>query len=111
MQITFSIMLKNNPFLKMKLKKKQKWFPAVCKLACANIIKMSITSQELSSYNFWQIAKSVLSKTKSAIPPLLTGPEVLSPVMFTEIFSKNSNLDDSCPSLLSMTNLKLHIFL
>ena len=36
-----------------------------------------ITSQKLGSRDFWQIAKSVLNKGKSAIPPLFNGPEVL----------------------------------
>ena len=55
-------------------------------------------------------------KGKSAIPPLVNLPEVLSPVsdkatMFAQNFSKNSNLDDSSISLTvfsSITNLKLH---
>ena len=59
---------------------------------------------KLGSRNFWQIANSVLSKGKSAIPPLFNGPEVLSSAsdkakLFTENFSKNSNLDDSVISL------------
>ena len=48
------------------------------KLAYANKTKESITSQELGSRDFWRIANSVLSKRKSAIPPLFKGPEVLS---------------------------------
>ena len=66
--------------------------------------------------NFWGIANSVLNKSKSAIPPLFNGPEVLSSTsdkakLFAENFSKNSNLDDSGISLTvfpSRTNLKLH---
>ena len=38
----------------------------------------SITSQKLGSSDIWRIANSVLNKGKSAIPPLFTGPEVLS---------------------------------
>ena len=38
----------------------------------------SITSQKLDSWDFWQIANSVLNKGKSTIPPLFTSPEVLS---------------------------------
>ena len=76
----------------------------------------SITSQKLGSWDFWQIANSVLNKGKSAIPPLFNSPEVLSSAsdiakMFAENFSKNSNLDDSGISLSvfpSGTNLKLH---
>ena len=40
------------------------------KLADANKTKESITSQKLGSWDFWQIAKSVLNKGKSAIPSL-----------------------------------------
>ena len=59
---------------------------------------------------------SQLINKKSAIPPLLSDPEVLSSSsdkakLFAENFSKTSNLDDSCISLPvfpSRTNLKLH---
>ena len=76
-----------------------------------------ITSQKLGSRDFWRIANSVLNKGKSAIPPLFNGPEVLSSAsdkanLFSEEFSKNSNLDDlgiSLPVFPSRTNLKLHI--
>ena len=37
------------------------------KLAYANKTKESITSQKLGSWDFWQIANSVLNKGKSAI--------------------------------------------
>ena len=86
------------------------------KLAYATKTKESITSQKLGSWDFWQIANSVLNKGKSAIPPLFNGPEVLSSVsdkakLFAKNFSKNSNLDDSgisLPVFPSRTNLKLH---
>ena len=86
------------------------------KLAYATKTKESITSQKLGSRDFWQIANSVLSKGKSAIPPLFNGPEVLSSAsdkakLFAQNFSKNSNLDDSgisLPVFPSRTNLKLH---
>ena len=86
------------------------------KLAYANKTKESITSQKLGSRDFWRIANSVLNKSKSAIPPLFNGPEVLSSTsdkakLFAENFSKNSNLDDSgisLPVFPSRTNLKLH---
>ena len=66
--------------------------------------KGSITSQKLGSRDVWQIANSVLSKGKSAILPLFSGPEVLPSAsdkakLFAENFSKNSNLDDSGISL------------
>ena len=64
------------------------------KLSCAN---QTITSQKLGSCDFWQIVNSVLSKGKSAIPPIFNGPGVLSSAsdkakLFAENFSKNSNL-------------------
>ena len=71
------------------------------KFAYANKTKESITSQKLDSSDFWLISNYVLNKGKSAIPPLLKGPEMLSSVsgkakLFAENFCKNSNLDDSC---------------
>ena len=76
----------------------------------------SITSQKRGSPDFWQIAKSVLNKGKSAIPPLFNKTELLSSAsdkakLFAKNFSKNSNLDDSgisLPVFPSRTNLKLH---
>ena len=86
------------------------------RLAYANKTKESITSQKAGSRDFWQIVNSILNKGKSAIPPLFNGWEVLSfasdkAKLFTENFSKNSNLDDSSISLPvfpSRPNLKLH---
>ena len=86
------------------------------KLAYANKTKESISSQKFDSRDFWQIANSVLSKGKSAIPPLFNGSEVLSfasdkAKLFAANFSMNSNLDDSGISssvFPSGTNLKLH---
>ena len=86
------------------------------KLAYANKLKESITSQQLGSCDFWQIANSVLNKGKSAIPHPFNGLEVLSPgsdkaKLLAENFSSNSNLDDSgisLPGFPSRTNLKLH---
>ena len=77
----------------------------------------SITSQELGSRDFWQIANSVLNKGKSAIAPLFKGLEVLSSAsdkakLFAENFYMKFNLDDqgiSLPVFPSRTNLKLHI--
>ena len=70
------------------------------KLAYANKTKESITSQKLGSRDFWRIANSVFNKDKSGILLLFSGPELLSSAsdkakLFTENFSKNSNLDDS----------------
>ena len=63
-----------------------------------------------------QITNNVVSKGKSAIPPLFNGLEVLSSAsdnskLFAENSSKNSNIDDSGISFsvfTSRTNLKLH---
>ena len=65
------------------------------KLTYANKTKESITSQKLSSCDFWRIANRVLNKGKSAIPPLFSGLEVLSSSsdkakLFAENFSMNS---------------------
>ena len=86
------------------------------KLTYANKTKESITFQKLGFRDFWQIANSVLNKSKSAIPPLFNGPEVLSSAsdkakLFAENISLNCNLDDSgvsLPVFPSRTNLKLH---
>ena len=86
------------------------------KLAYASKTKESINSQKLGSRDFWWITNSVLDKSKSAIPPLFKGQEVLSSAsdkakLFAENFSMNSNLDDSgisLPVFPSRTNLKLH---
>ena len=75
----------------------------------------TITFQKRGSQDFWRIANSVLNKSKSAIPPLFNGLEVLSSAsdkakLFPENFTKISNLDVSGISLLvspSRTNLKL----
>ena len=69
------------------------------KVAYVSKTKESITSQKLGTQDFWQIAKSVLSKDKSAISPLFKSPEVLSSAsdkakLFVKNFPKNSNLDD-----------------
>ena len=89
------------------------------KLAYANKTKDSITYQDLGCHDFWRIAYSVLRKGKSVIPALFNGLEMLSfasdkAKLFTENFSKNSNLHNSGISLTvfaSRTNLKLHDFL
>ena len=77
--------------------------------------KESITSQKFGSCNFWCITNSVLKRVKSAIPPLFNGSEVLTFAsekvkLFAEIFSKNSNLDDSgheLPSFSCRTDITL----
>ena len=86
------------------------------KIAHANKPKESITSQKLGTRDFWWIANSVLSKDKSAIPPLINAAEVLSSAsdkakLLSKNFSKNFNLAESGISLHvfpSRPNLKLH---
>ena len=86
------------------------------KLVYDNRTKESITSQTRGSRYFWRIANSVLSKGKSAIPPLFNDQEVLSSAsdkakLSAENLSKDSNLDNSgmsLPVFPSITNLKLH---
>ena len=69
------------------------------KLAYATKTKESITSKKLGSWDFWQIANSVVNKDKSTISTLFNSQEVLSSAsdkakFFAKNFSKNSNLDD-----------------
>ena len=76
-----------------------KRFLEAVKLAYATKTE-SITSQKLDSWDSWRIANSVLNKVKFAIPPLFSGPELLSSAsdkakLFAKNFYKNSNLDDS----------------
>ena len=84
------------------------------KCAYTNKMKEFITPQKLGSHYFWWITNSVLSKSKSAIPPLFNGSEVMSSKsdkakLVAENFSKNSNFDDSCITLFPCrTNLKLY---
>ena len=86
------------------------------KLAYAKKTKEHITPQKLGSWDFRQIANSVLNRGKSALPHLVNGLEMLSSAsdkakLLAENFSKNSNLDNSgilLPVFPSRTNLKLH---
>ena len=93
-----------------------KRFLEAANFAYANKTKEFITSQKLGSQDFWRVVISALNKSKSAIPPLFNGLEVLSSAsdktkLFAGNFSKNCNLDDSGISLSvfpSITNLKLY---
>ena len=81
-----------------------KRFLEAAKLAYVNKTKESINSKKIGSYNFWQIANSVLNKDKSPIPPLFNSLEVLPSAsdkakLLRKNFSKNSNLDDQGISL------------
>ena len=74
------------------------------KLLYTTKAKESIISQKLGYRNFWGIADSVVNKGKSAIPPLFSGPELLSSAsdkgkLFAKNVFKNSYLDDSGISL------------
>ena len=69
------------------------------KSAYAQHIQDQISSQKLGSRQFWKICKAVLNKGKSAIPPLIHGPEVLTSSkdkaqVFARQFASNSTLDD-----------------
>ena len=83
-------------------------------LAYPSKTKDSITSKKLHSRDFWQIANGVLTRSKSAIPPLINGPEGLASAygkakLLARNFFKNSNLEDSgfsLPVSPSTTNLK-----
>ena len=85
------------------------------KLAYGNKTIEFITYQKLSSWDFWQIPNSVLSKVESDIPPLFNNAEVLPSAsheakLFPNSFSKNTNIDDldvSLPAFPSRTNMKL----
>ena len=60
----------------------------------------SFVSQRIDSHDFWCTGNSVLNREKVAIPALFNDPDVLAfaleiAKLFTEFFSKNSNLDDS----------------
>ena len=75
-----------------------------------------ITYEKLSSWDFWKIPNSVLSKAESDKPPLFNNTEVLPSAsheakLFPNSFSKNSNVDDldvSLPAFPSITNMKVH---
>ena len=90
--------------------------PEAAKLAYATKTKESMISQKRGTWDFWQIANSVLNNGKSDIPRLFNRLEVLPSAsdkakLFAKNFSKNSNLDDSgisLPVFPSRTNLKLH---
>ena len=58
----------------MQASNRCKRIPEASNLAYGNKTKQSITSQKLGSWGFWQIDNSVLSKGKSAIPPLFNVP-------------------------------------
>ena len=82
------------------------------KLAYANKTKESITSQKFCFREFWQIANSVLNKSKSAIPLLFNGPEVLSSSsdkakVFAEHFPKKHKQKNKHNLFLTIT-IKLH---
>ena len=62
-----------------------------------NKTKEFITSQKRYCQDFWGIANSVVSKGKSAIPPLFNGFEGVvfcKAKLFAKNFSKNSICDD-----------------
>ena len=77
--------------------------------------KESIVSEKVSSCVFWCITNSIVNRIKSAILPLFNGLEVSISAsekakLSAELFSKNSNLDDSgyeLPSFSCKTDITL----
>ena len=74
--------------------------------------KESIISQKLGSHDFWRIANSVLSVSKSVIPHLFNGHVVLSSASIKQnilliFFSKKSNLDESLEKSYLVFHLEL----
>ena len=65
----------------------------------------SITCQKLGSLDFWQIANSVLSKGKSAMPSLFNDLEVLSSAS-----GKAKLLKTFIRTLILMTEVSLYLF-
>ena len=63
----------------------------------------SITFQKIGSLDFWEIANSVLNKGKSAIPPLLNGPEVF----LLHLLKQNCLLKTFLRTLILMTQISL----
>ena len=75
-------------------------------LGYANKTKESITSQKFSFQDFWQIANSGLTKGKSAIPHLFSGPEVLS----SASDKANCLLEIFLRTLILMAQASLYLF-
>ena len=113
-------MCQQNKFSESKVKFLQASNPCkrileATELAYANEKKECITSQNLDCRDFLRIANSVLSKSKSVIPPLFNSLEALSSAsdkakLFAKNFSKASYLNNSgisLPIFSSRTNQKL----
>ena len=78
------------------------------KLAYATKTKKYITYQKLVCRDFWRIANSVLSKGKSAIPPLFSRPEVLS--LIEHLIEQNYFIKTFLRTLIMMTQVALYLF-
>ena len=110
----FRLYQQNKSESKVKFRQASNLCKGFLKLPNLHMLKESITSQKLGSWDFWQITKSVLNNGISAIPLLFNGLDMLSSdkaKLFANNFSNNSNLDDSSISLPvfpSRTNLSLH---
>ena len=75
-------------------------------LKAAKLEYESIASQKLGSRDFWQIANSVFTEDKSAIPPLFNSSEVLSSASDkAKLFAKNF-----LRTLILMTWVSLYLF-
>ena len=80
-EVTFFVCANRENLLKLKFRQASNRCKKVleaAKSAYANKTKESITFQKLGSRDFWRIANSVLTKSKSALPPLFNGLKVLS---------------------------------
>ena len=76
------------------------------RLAYANKTKETITFQKIGSWDFWQIANSVLNKGKPGIPPLFNGQEVL----FSASDKQNFLLKTFLRNLILMNLVSLYLF-
>ena len=78
-------------------------------LVYATKTKEAITSQRLGSWDFWQIANTVLNKNKYAIPPLFISPEVLQNCSLKTFVITLILMTQVLEVFCSRSNLKLHI--
>ena len=86
----------------------------------ADLIQSRIKSESLGTREFWRITNKVMNRGKPSIPTIVNGPEILSSssdkaVLFAQMFSSNSTLDDQGHPLpefplctnINLTNLKI----
>ena len=110
----FFHLYEQNKFSESKVKFRQachccKYVLQIAKLAYANITKKNITSQKLGSRDLWQIANSLLNKSKSTIPPLSNNPEALTNKE-THLIKQNCFLKPFLRTLILMTQTSFYLF-